>query len=388
MKTKIILGAVVGVLFASCSSEEQTPVIERPTFQSVDLTDVSTVLATQAINPRSVRTVYESVQKFRELGLDEVTPLSEVMASSELQNGLRSLDGGSGVESSFNVDGLQIYWPNAEDWDGKTLPIITFKPENGQYIDGDKLMAYKYSYVAGGVQVDSLLIDEEYTLENPVWIINQNGLSMSDIERLKKGLPTSEGVLYSSSKRDGELRSTQSSGALVHETRLTYMQVKQQHDDWANGGSEFDIFWMFPTPDFSLSTHKFRECFSRKDIRRHRGRSLNHLLNTDWSDGQLHNRLKVVETDSGSSKNETITLSTSMSYKLNNGSNLSTEISGTFSATISIGRNDDHIMDYVIARSNVLTGTYNAGLKSVTKKFDGRGVYIDVTMKELRTGNF
>ena len=32
------------------------------------------------------------------------------------------------IQEALKESGLQIYWPCCEDWDGETIPVITFDP--------------------------------------------------------------------------------------------------------------------------------------------------------------------------------------------------------------------------------------------------------------------
>lgn len=47
----------------------------------------------------------------------------------------------------------------------------------------------------------------------------------------------------------------------IAETAVTSIKAEKQHDDWLNGGSEFVIFWFFPTRDLGLATHTKQEKF-------------------------------------------------------------------------------------------------------------------------------
>lgn len=62
---------------------------------------------------------------------------------------------------------IQIYWPYSENWDGETLPVITFAPENE---DQD----WNWAYTQDGKE--KVYVDEEYAKNHPVWVIDKRDI--------------------------------------------------------------------------------------------------------------------------------------------------------------------------------------------------------------------
>ena len=81
---------------------------------------------------------------------------------------------------------VQIYWPFSESWDGSTLPVITFDPEN----DSEVNVGYKIIEGSGGVrQVEEVIVDEDMAMVTPVWVVNRN----TDAGYTTLGKPCSRG---------------------------------------------------------------------------------------------------------------------------------------------------------------------------------------------------
>lgn len=66
---------------------------------------------------------------------------------------------------------MQIYWPYSENWDGESLPIISFDPEDGSETSTGYRMVRNED---GTLYVEMLTVDEEMAKETPVWVVNTN----------------------------------------------------------------------------------------------------------------------------------------------------------------------------------------------------------------------
>lgn len=66
---------------------------------------------------------------------------------------------------------MQIYWPYSENWDGETLPVISFDPEDGSETSTGYRMLRNED---GTLYVEMLTVDEEMAMQNPVWVVNTN----------------------------------------------------------------------------------------------------------------------------------------------------------------------------------------------------------------------
>lgn len=64
----------------------------------------------------------------------------------------------------------QIYWPYSQKWNGSDLPVITFKTKESPLLPQDENIGYR---IKEGF-VETVLVNEEYAKQHPVWIINYN----------------------------------------------------------------------------------------------------------------------------------------------------------------------------------------------------------------------
>ncbi len=145
---------------------------------------------------------------------------------------------------------IQIYWPFSEKWDGGTLPIITFDPEDEskanigyKLVDGDD----------GFRHVEEVVVDEEMAEEMPVWVVNRNSdAGFTSLELLRREDPEwGEGggniIVKPSGKPD--TRTGGSKKCLV----LKDFTAKRSYDSWFAGASEFFVKIGY-LDDFTAST--------------------------------------------------------------------------------------------------------------------------------------
>lgn len=123
--------------------------------------------------------------------------------------------------------GMQIYWPYCEEWDGETMPLITFDPGNGQ----ESNYAYVVSRSGDGYIVeDSVFVNESIAMKRPVWVINNNDdSSFVPLESLVKSKswdfdddPEDSGPKYNLYIRD--------------------FTMLRNYDSWFAGASEFHVW--------------------------------------------------------------------------------------------------------------------------------------------------
>lgn len=128
---------------------------------------------------------------------------------------------------------MQIYWPYSEDWDGSTLPIITYDPGYG----AETNMGYVLEYGPDGAEVvDSVLVDEQLAMTRPVWVINRNDdaafTPLGMFREESEGTPSaSPAVSIVGGEEDGESRML----------FVKSLQMLRNYDSWFGGASEFFI---------------------------------------------------------------------------------------------------------------------------------------------------
>ena len=127
--------------------------------------------------------------------------------------------------------GFQIYWPYFDEWDGKTLPVITFHPENGSESNVGYL---RVPQPDGSWKIEEMTVDEELAMQRPVWVVNRNedagGMTPQLFAKLAASLPQSEFGPVSRAG-SGELRTL----------TLKEFRASRNYDSWFAGASEFYV---------------------------------------------------------------------------------------------------------------------------------------------------
>ena len=196
---------------------------------------------------------------------------------------------------------IQIYWPYSENWDGRTMPIITFDPEDGSEVNiGYRLFVND----DGSRQVESVEVDEAMAIESPVWVVNRNSdAEFTTLEMLRREDPEwGEGggtIIVKPGTKAGEdpLRT------LV----LKEFKMNRQFDSWLCGGSEVFVKTGC-VDDFTASTEAELRLFNplitdfmivikRKQV----GQAIpfNAVLVSDWNPQMTHCALMITEDDGG-----------------------------------------------------------------------------------------
>lgn len=151
-------------------------------------------------------------------------PLRELLA--DYFNSALTRDGsGRQVEDYVNAlidSGMQIYWPYSEDWDGKTMPLVTYDPG----YSAESNYAYELRIDDSGARVvDSVVVDEALARTRPVWVVNHNDDS---------GFTPMDFYLRDAA---GTSRAGVSHRRLV----LKDFTMLRNYDSWFGGASEFII---------------------------------------------------------------------------------------------------------------------------------------------------
>ena len=210
-----------------------------------------------------------------------------VISSDSVLNALRTSD-------------LQIYWPFSDLWDGKTMPVITFDPDNGSDTNvGYKVETDRY----GNRMVREVVVDEQFALSHPVWVINRNndaGYVTPEMYRKLESARETAGV--SVSANSGRVSSS-SFRTLV----LKDFTMHRNFDPWFAGASEFFVK-IGAVENFSASTEAELNLYSPSITdfmivvkRKYVGKPIpyNAVLVSDWTE-QLENcALMIVEDDGG-----------------------------------------------------------------------------------------
>lgn len=208
--------------------------------------------------------------------------------------------------------GVQIYWPYSENWDGKSLPVITYDPGAGLSSNRG------WRLVADGSLAEEVQVDEEMARSGCVWVVNGNEDSgLTPLAYLRKTDPTwglpdhgtvvvgPQGVTGTSPESIRQRASGKSTGSKT--LLLKKFTAKRNFDTWFCGGSEFFIK-IGKVEDFKGTTEAdlqrykpsitdFMVAVKRKDI----GKELdfNALLVSEWTDQLSMCAFLITEDDGG-----------------------------------------------------------------------------------------
>lgn len=241
----------------SCSRDAVTP---APPGSPASLSEVARIMSRLPLEEEHLMEVYDAVGASSGNGYDEEYMMSDLFGSpgagvgddrteskaASYSRPIRELfadylsrscqtKSGSGDAEAYiealSASDVQIYWPYSEDWDGKTLPIITYDPGYG----AETNMGYVLEYGSGGAEVvDSVLVDEQLAMSRPVWVINRNDdAGFTPLEMfLKSRAPAgNSGPMVSivGGEEEGRMLFVKS------------LQMLRNYDSWFGGASEFFI---------------------------------------------------------------------------------------------------------------------------------------------------
>ncbi|MCF0197961.1 MAG: hypothetical protein HUK02_01380 [Bacteroidaceae bacterium] len=214
-----------------------------------------------------------------------------------------------------NSGRLQIYWPYSEDWDGVSMPAITFAPE-------DESQLWNIAFVKDNERIDTIVVDEEYMQNHPVWIVNLSEIRYEDLPDFSSGQYVAnscafvgQGYVATHESHDTPLasqsvtRSTRSDNNLVYTVQLGSFMSDHQYDSVWAGGSEF-IIQMGSLDRFEISSNSqltvldpevtyIRINRSRKDIKNQRWWTDTSVLNFDWTPNENDAAFMIHEEDGG-----------------------------------------------------------------------------------------
>lgn len=200
---------------------------------------------------------------------------------------------------------LQIYWPFSEEWNGITMPVITFDPEDGS----EKNIGYRLVLCDDGSrQVEEVIVDERMAEDVPVWVVNRNtDAGYTSLEMLRKDDPQwgeGGGTIIVRP----ESRSPETGGDKVFKTLvLKDFTMKRNYDSWFAGASEFFVKIGY-VDDFTASTEAELRLFDplvtdfMVVVKRSQlgvPKSLNVMLMSDWSSQMTACALMITEDDGG-----------------------------------------------------------------------------------------
>lgn len=236
------------------------------------------------------------------------------------------------------LKGMSFYWPNCDDWNYKEFPVVAYVDE---FVPNDATTLEAYKVDEDGKIVGTIIIDEEYTENNPVLIVEKkhkpkyNVLAPNtsnipdDFSDFLNGSGVSKGNHdHGGSVGPGSPKDEEKIIAL----KLGKVQATKQWDNWFRGGSEFVFVATYVYPEIktdgsvAYATHTSVNglTFTRKEIKRKVEKRYNAYILSDHKHGLDLVHWKIVEDDQGWFNKDTI-LKLNFGYK---GTTVGVEIPG------------------------------------------------------------
>ena len=320
MYKKFLLLASVIITALSCSEK---PVIPQDSHQTgnveISLDGVARMLSELPIGQEQLNEVYDAVLSSSTNGYDEEYLMKDIFEAPGCgvgeEPGTRAAKASSyacplrdlitdyliashGTKSepgdvedyikALTESGYQLYFPYSENWDGKTLPIITFDPGYG----AESNFGYEISLDGNGFRVvDSVYVDESVAMERPVWVVNTNDDSaFTPLELYVRG-------------KSGAVETKGPGRRLM----MTSFRMLRNFDSWFGGASEF---WckFGKVEGFTASTEAELKLYSPSITdfmivirRRDKGKTIpiNTIIMTDFTNQLDKIAMLVTEDDGG-----------------------------------------------------------------------------------------
>ena len=333
----------MGVALASCERLDDKTVENKGI---LPLESVATILASIELEKDQMNEAYEAVTASSDNGYDEEYMMKDLFANPGTGVGeektktversysrpLRSLiseavfamtkaesaallpegmDPDEFLEKLEDSD-IQIYWPYSDLWDGKTMPVLTYEPEDGAETNTGYEMVLDDS---GERHIREVVVDEQMAIDRPVWVINRNSDSAyRTIELLRKIDPAwSEGgkVIVHPQSHDKALRSKagDNDGDKVRTLVLKDFTMLRHYDCWFAGASEFFVK-IGSVENFTASTEAEMKLYSPTITdfmivvkRKEKGvkKEMNAVLVSEWTD-QLESCAFLITEDDGGTR--------------------------------------------------------------------------------------
>ena len=197
---------------------------------------------------------------------------------------------------------IQIYWPYSDQWDGMSMPVVTFDPEDGAETNKGYRLVVEDD---GSRHVEEVAVDEAMAKEVPVWVINRNDdAGYTSLEMLRREDPDwgeGGGAIIVNPSKSPETKS--SLKTLV----LRDFTMKRNYDSWFAGASEFfvKIGWL---EDFTASTEAELRLYSPLVtdfmivVKRSQvgiPQNFNAILMSDWTENSDACAFMITEDDGG-----------------------------------------------------------------------------------------
>lgn len=281
--------------------------------------EMAKMLSTIATDKTDFDFVINEVGKSMEDGLDEDCFFRDIMNvdTRSTGNSLRekiinycSQTKSSSTENILdNIENYKIYWPYSKYWDKITMPTITFVPE-------DENQEWNYGYVFnksqnGEIELNTVIVNEEYAMQNPVWVISQDDTN-KDIPVLKT-CNEPEKIEYMS-----DLGPITKSRGTLYSIKMVSFKCTKHYDGLFRGASDFWIsigninnitlvdnsfrFTVAPVRQFMIKAHRY-QINDKTPIYPSSGTN---FLIQEWEPELSSSAMLIIEDDGGKSTSQKI----------------------------------------------------------------------------------
>lgn len=308
MKRLFLLLMIVftaSVLTLSCCDYQKEMKIKQQDYQVGSVVLLNAFISIR-IDKTIANEVLNQINMSIEKGLDEIFYLKELwldepqvkvslfnnapLLKKRLEDYFSTRSKGNDLLDFIKTSNWVIYWPYSENWDGYSLPVITPVPEN---IKQNWNYGYRITFDDKGNQmVEQVYVDDDFAFDNPVWIIKE-GFDYNNLPNFNQGESIKNGISFLSPN-------TKTGLDTINIWTFHQAQVTKQYDSLFEGASNFKLTVTYPVQEGSVnanSIHLFS--FLRSQIRKKQWKTLDLLLNSDWTEQQISNGLHIVETDGG-----------------------------------------------------------------------------------------
>ena len=331
MKRRILtVLAMTAVLAAACEiTDNRIPEDPDEDQISVRLDEVAEILAMLPIRDSHMGEVHDAVSSSSDNGYDEEYTMRQLFidpgsgVGDEVSKSGKSYDEplwrlideqvrSMSATKSLSMDpdrflealtesDIQIYWPFSEDWDGESMPVITFDPEDGAVVNtGYKIVVED----DGSRHVEEVMVDEEMASEVPVWVVNRNDdAGYTSLEMLRREDPDWGEGGGSIIVNPNPTRSSEGLKTLI----LKEFTMNRNYDSWFAGASEFFVKIGY-MEDFNASTEAELRLYSPMVtdfmivVKRNQvgiPQNFNAILMSDWSEKADACAFMITEDDGG-----------------------------------------------------------------------------------------
>ncbi|HBX46342.1 hypothetical protein [Limibacterium fermenti] len=388
------------VIFSACEKNEAEEVIQNKTAEKTvnlpeesRLASIAKLISEIDVSIDMIKEINSGVTKSLEKGYDEDMPFTEILSpvvypetttrSDVGQNlfgkallekfntlsGTRSTNFVTDLFDQLKEEGINLYWPYSDNWDGETMPVITFDPENEQ----DWNYAYTFSSFQSttrkALPPTQMIVDEEYAIDSPVWVINETERVQEEWDIINPDIS-----LEIDKPVAGVINNTPStpSSTNVYSVYLGTLKISRQFDSWFRGGSEiiiqagapknFEIKDNGNLTSLAMNTSYKKFYVSRKDIKKGIVHSLNYLIVGDWQDPLNEIGVMLHEEDPGSAIKE-MNVKVSAEYK---------KVKGEFEIKFDMKKGDELISKqiyqrgFVFSTNNLLSSSPDNWYKDIT----------------------